>query len=276
MLTHPSWLARSVVPAAIIAAAVTLAMVIVFPGGDVSLSGRSVVGRSGTLEPAAAAGFNAAFPGNQLDTSKWATCYPWATGPGCTNATTKELEWYTPQGVTVSDGVLHLTARRRPVVEGGKAYSYTSGMVTTARSFRFTYGVVDIRARVPAGPGLWSALWLLPADEAWPPEIDMVEVLGGNPSHATVSYHSVAGRDEHRLVDTDNLSVGWHDFRIDWQPGSIQWFIDGHPCFDVRGKVPDQPMYLLMDLAVSGIQLPNASTTLPASLDVQSVRVQPD
>jgi beta-glucanase (GH16 family) len=276
MLTHRSWRTPLVVPAAITAAAVTLVIVIVFASGDVALSGQSVVGRSNALSPGAAPRFNAAFSGNQLETSKWATCYPWATGPGCTNATTKELEWYTPQGVTVSDGMLHLTARRQPVVEGGKSYSYTSGMVTTARSFRFTYGVVDIRARVPAGPGLWSALWLLPADEAWPPEIDMVEVLGANPSQATVSYHSVSGRDEQRQVDTDNLSVGWHDFRIDWQPGSIQWFIDGDPCFTFHGKVPDRPMYLLMDLAVSGIQLPNESTSLPASLDVQSVRIQPD
>jgi beta-glucanase (GH16 family) len=276
MLTHRSWRIPLVVPAAITAAAVTLVIVIVFASGDVPLSGQSVVGRSSALHPGAASGFNATFPGNQLETSKWATCYPWATGPGCTNATTKELEWYTPQGVTVSDGMLHLTARRQLVVEGGKSYRYTSGMVTTARSFRFTYGVVDIRARVPAGPGLWSALWLLPADEAWPPEIDMVEVLGANPSQAMASYHSVTGRVDQRQVDTGNLSVGWHDFRIDWQPGSIQWFIDGDPCFAVHGNVPDRPMYLLMDLAVSGIQLPNESTSLPASLDVQSVRVQPD
>ncbi len=98
MLTHRSWRTPLVVPAAIIVAAVTFVIVIVFASGDVPLSGRSVVGRSSALDPAAASGFNAAFSGNQLDTSKWATCYPWAAGPGCTNATTKELEWYTPQG----------------------------------------------------------------------------------------------------------------------------------------------------------------------------------
>jgi beta-glucanase (GH16 family) len=100
-----------------------------------------------------------------------------------------------------------------------------------------------------------------------------MEVLGGNPRSAAVTYHPVHGRPERRQVKTANLSVGWHDYAIDWRPGSITWFVDGRARFSVHGHVPSQPMYLVMDLAVSGSQRPDRSTPFPSSFDVSYVRV---
>jgi beta-glucanase (GH16 family) len=217
--------------------------------------------------------FSATFAGSELDGAQWTTCYPWANQSGCTNASNGELQWYQPSGVSVSGGALHLTARREDVVGGDKRYEFTSGMVTTAKAFTFTYGYVAFRARLPRGPGLWPALWLLPSNESWPPEIDVIELFGGHPTRAALTYHPPKGAQRQQHVTTPDLSVGWHDFAIDWRPGSIQWWIDGVPRFRVSGDVPSQPMYLLMDLAVSGTQPPSRSTRFPASLDVQYVRV---
>ena len=216
--------------------------------------------------------FSDDFHGSTLD-SRWITCYPWAKPGGCTNPATGELEWYDPGGVSVSDGALHLTARRRVVTEDGHRYAFTSGMVATAGTFHFTYGYVQFRAHVPSGTGLWPALWLLPSSESWPPEIDVLEVQGADPSVAALTYHPIHRRQEQRQVHTTNLSEGWHVFAIDWTPDSIVWYVDGRAAFEVTGDVPSQPMYLVMDLAVSGLQPPNASTTFPASLDVNDVRV---
>ncbi|KAG5189138.1 concanavalin A-like lectin/glucanase domain-containing protein [Tribonema minus] len=59
----------------------------------------------------------------------------------------------------------------------------SSAKITTAGRFSFTYGRVEVHAKVPRGDWLWPAVWLLPRDEAygtWPAsgEIDLLESRG--------------------------------------------------------------------------------------------------
>ena len=37
-----------------------------------------------------------------------------------------------------------------------------SAKVTTINSFKFSYGRVEVRAKLPKGDWLWPAIWLLP------------------------------------------------------------------------------------------------------------------
>ena len=58
-----------------------------------------------------------------------------------------------------------------------------SARVSTWDSFRFKYGMLEIRAKMPAGDWLWPALWLMPRDStygSWPAsgEIDVMEGRG--------------------------------------------------------------------------------------------------
>ena len=98
-----------------------------------------------------------------------------------------------------------LIIRASPVPIGERKFPknlpYASGLLTTFRSFSFTYGYIEMRARVPKGKGLWPAFWLLPVDNTWPPEIDVMEVLGGdtNEFHATVHLRA---RGEHTEVSS--------------------------------------------------------------------------
>ena len=125
--------------------------------------------------------FVADFSGSELRTSVWSTCYPWQEQPsGCTNFGNPEYEWYLPSQVRQSGGILHLVAQHVPTqgqtADGGaKQYSCRSGMVTTYPGFRFEYGYVQVVVRLPDGPGLWPAFWLLASDLKWPPEIDIFE-----------------------------------------------------------------------------------------------------
>ena len=78
-----------------------------------------------------------------------------------------ELEAYDPSGLSTSDGVLHLTARR----DAQHGVPYVSGLVMTggekalpaSPKFSFLYGYLEVRAKLPAGRGLWPAVWMMPA-----------------------------------------------------------------------------------------------------------------
>jgi hypothetical protein len=89
--------------------------------------------------------FDDEFGGSALDPAHWATCYYWSSTT-CTNASTHELELYTPKNVNVAAGELQLTAKREAASAEGRRFAYTSGMVSSASPartmFAFRYGYI--------------------------------------------------------------------------------------------------------------------------------------
>ena len=230
------------------------------------------------------------FNNSALDTSKWHTCFYWAPTT-CTIESNNELELYTPNNVSLANGALKLQARKQSDVGwNGKTYGYTSGMVSTGGSpwsspakapgFTFTYGYVESRVMVPGGKGLWPALWLLPNDHSWPPEIDVMEILGDQPAETHMNYHYTKSDGSHGNVGNawtgPDFSAGWHTFGVDWQPGSLVWYVDGVERFRFTGtQVTSKASYVLLNLAVGGNWpgSPDASTAFPADYLVDYVRV---
>lgn len=221
--------------------------------------------------------FDGRFSGPRLDTSVWSTCYPWAgTGSGCTNFGNTEYEWYRPSQDQVSGGVLRLIAQRVPTqgetANGSpKEYGCRSGMVTTYPGFRFTYGYVQVVARIPSGTGLWPALWLAAASLKWPPEIDILEHWGPPHERTGTYFHPLGAPEVERHPATANLSVGWHTFSVNWTPTSVTWFIDGHAVFSVDQHIPHQPMYFIANVA--DYSLPRNGGGCSGTMLIQSVKV---
>jgi beta-glucanase (GH16 family) len=220
--------------------------------------------------------FSDEFSGDKLDTTKWNTCYPWVEEGGCTNSGNHELEWYQPDDVIVENGLLRLRAQDRTAKEG---FPYTSGMVTTHQKFSFQYGYVEACFRVPAGQGLWPALWLLPEDEHWPPEIDIHEVLGNQPTTIHTTLHYTTDGKNHFSSGTSwkgpDFSADFHTIGLLWEPHLIAWTIDGVERYAVTEDIPQEPFYLLANLAVGGDWpgSPNASTIFPSFYDIDYIRI---
>jgi len=232
--------------------------------------------------------FSDNFSGTTLDTTKWHTCQWWATTT-CSIETNNELELYTKNNVSVSNGALKLQGRRETAVGwNGKTYGYTSGMVSTggrsgetAPGFTFTYGYVEARVKVPKGQGLWPAFWMLPTDHSWPPEIDAMEILGSQPNVSNMTYHYLDGAGTHMRPGASwagpDFSAGWHTFGVDWQPSAITWYIDGIQrwTFTDAAAITNKASYVLLNLAVGGSWpgAPDASTVFPANFLVDYLRV---
>jgi len=232
--------------------------------------------------PGPAAGLSLAFDpslsGSTVDTATWDTCYAWfVAASGCTNFGNAVRDaWYMPSGVRASGGALHLVATATPTRGRSKSgaretYPYTSGMVTTRKSFDFTYGYVQIRARIPGGTGTWPALWLLPKNETWPPEIDIMENYGSPHTILTTVFWSASGavKFAHKTARTSaDLTDSYHTYGLLWKPHSLTWYLDGKVVDRYTGShVPHQPMYLLANLAIDG-KAPSGSTFSINSVEV--------
>lgn len=248
------------------AALLVVAVVVVVA---VAMTGSS--GPSGTQTTA----FSTDFPGTALDTATWAECYTWAKGSqGCTNfGNGKEEEWYLPSQVHVEDGMLALVAQRVPTQgtdkQGNpKTYSCRSGMVTTYPGFHFKYGTVQVVARLPFGNGLWPAIWLLPADGSWPPEIDIAEHWHfDSVVHATL--HTTQKTQVKGILKFPDAGQGWHTYTLNWTQSRISIYYDGKLALTTTTGIPHQAMYLLMDLANDN----NAPGSCTGTMYVKSVRI---
>lgn len=223
--------------------------------------------------------FNDEFKGDQVDTSKWNFCYDNYSYKyeGCVNYGNWEDEWYKASQVTQAEGNLVLTAKRQKTrgdnrYKAEQDYRYVSGMVSTGAKDQAStpkwegkYGYYEARILVPEGQALWPAFWLLPTDRDWPPEIDIMEVLGQKPKELLTTYHwkDDAGKpaiDSSTFKSEKKLSSGWHTYGAEWQKGEIKWYIDNKLIKTVKSKnVPDKKMQLIMNLAVGG--------TLPGEVD---------
>jgi beta-glucanase (GH16 family) len=175
---------------------------------------------------------------------------------------------------SIDEGELEITAQPTPMNAGTsiESYPYVSGLISTQPSFSQTYGYFEMRAELPEGKGLWPAFWMLPKDDSWPPELDVVESIG-DPSRVYMTAHSRHGRSlgvEARI--TPHI---FHTFAVSWDRQDLIWYIDGGEA----GRVPTpedmhKPMYLLANLAVGGNWpgAPDASTRLPAKLMIDYIR----
>jgi beta-glucanase (GH16 family) len=220
----------------------------------------------------------------------WDTQYWWNTldSNGTTLPSNGEQEWYINSNYaptsaikpwTVSNGVLNLTAAPAPasIQPLINNYQYTSGFLNSYYSFSQTYGYFEINAKLPSGQGLWPAFWLLPEDGGWPPELDVMEQLGQNPSTIFTTAHSTTlpGGQEAQADAVGDTSNGFHTYGVDWEKDYITWYFDGKPIYKVATPSDmNKPMYMLINLAVGGYWpgSPDGSTQFPATMQVDWVR----
>lgn len=216
------------------------------------------------------------FEGEAIDRAKWNVTDPWEAEKN------GELQAYVPGNIEQRDGLLRLRVDRQKAFYDNKIRQYTSGIVTTARKFSQRHGRFEIRCRVPRGRGLWPAFWMLPDPPSWPPEIDVLEILGHEPDRLYMTHHwpdpenpdgaskSVLG--EWRGPD---FSADFHTFAVEWETGAIRWYVDDVQRHRATEKIPDVPMFLLVNLAVGGdwAGAPDETTVFPSWFEIDWVRV---
>jgi len=206
----------------------------------------------------------------------------WTHEKGAHGWGNNELQNYTDSenNVFLENGFLNIKAIQEN--NGG----YTSGRIITLGKKEFTYGRIDIRAKLPKGQGIWPALWMLGGNinsVSWPAcgEIDIMEYLG----HETNKVYGTAHYDEggHKYqgssysLTTGDFTQKFHVFSIEWQENSIVWYVDYVKYYEFTKPVEafSKNNFFIMNLAVGGNWpgKPDNSTVFPQTMVVDYVRV---
>lgn len=224
--------------------------------------------------------------GQSPDQTKW----DFDIGTGENGWGNQELQYYTDRSENISldgNGNLVITARRESF--GGQPF--TSARIKTQGLFEQTYGRFEARIKMPWGPGIWPAFWMLGTDietVGWPNcgEIDIMEYRGQqtNLINGTVhgpGYSGGASITKTYGFENDRFDVDFHLFAVEWGKNYLRFYVDGVIYQEIKPEdlpgswVFDNPFFIILNVAVGGsyVGFPTSETPFPQSMVIDYVRV---
>jgi len=176
----------------------------------------------------------------------------------------------------VKDGFLNIVAKKEIFNDQGEIKEYTSARLNS--KFAFTYGRIEVRAKLPTGIGTWPAIWMLNKniDEPgaywqkqgfgtiyWPVcgEVDILEHWGKRQNHIQSAVHtaSSAGDDVANLGGKvlENVSNKFHTYGVEWYEDKMVFTVDGVQHYTYQPSIQDSEtwpfisdQYLLLNIAI--------------------------
>ncbi|WP_290798488.1 glycoside hydrolase family 16 protein [Flavihumibacter sp. UBA7668] len=219
-----------------------------------------------------------------LDTTKW------------TRISANQADW--GRHMTKEDkvfgwenGILILKGIRNPDTSKDKRPFLTGGIYTKDK-FSWTYGRIDIRAKLEEAQGAWPAFWMLGANTVhgkYPRngEIDIMEHLSFEDSiYQTVhSYYTLELNEKKNPPHYGKAAINRNEFNVfslEWTPEFLAFKLNGKETFRyprLAGVDPsqwpfDQPFYLLLDQQLGGSWVGKVNAEqLPVNIYVDWVRI---
>ncbi len=158
----------------------------------------------------------------------------------------------------LKDGYLHVVAKKEEFEDQGETKQYTSARLNS--KFAFTYGKVEVRAKMPKGIGTWPAIWMLSKkiDEdgaywddkhgivKWPNcgEIDILEHWGKNQDYVSSALHngSSYGYNVKNVggQQIEDASGKFHTYILEWTEEKIVFSVDGVEHFQYNPQLKNQ------------------------------------
>jgi len=207
-----------------------------------------------------------------------------------------EIQHYTNREINsyVSNGTLKIVAKKESFTDQGVTKEYTSARLNS--KFAFTYGKVEVRAKLPSGVGTWPAIWSLGQNinepggfwsnsmgtVSWPAcgEIDVMEHWGNNQNFIQSAIHSPSsfGNTINKGGQViPNASNEFHVYTMEWTSEKITFTVDDSVHYTYEPAVQnsdtwpfDTNQYLLLNVAI----LPEINPAfIESSMEIDYVRV---
>ncbi len=226
---------------------------------------------------------NSTEPSNKEDTSNWNLIWSdefdysglpdstkWGYDVGGSGWGNNELQYYTlkrDSNARVEKGNLVIEARKEVV---GSNY-YTSARLISQLAGNWTYGRIEVRAKLPRGKGTWPAIWMLPSNwtygnGGWPDngEIDIMEHVGYDPGviHGSIhtnKYYWRINTQKTKTIKIPDVQDEFHIYALEWYADSLSIFIDSLKYFTFNNEHTgwevwpfNKNFHLILNIAIGG------------------------
>ena len=229
-----------------------------------------------------------------IDPSKWFHQTQLPNGNSWFN---NELQHYTNRldNSYVSDGTLKIVAKKETYTDQGQTKEYTSARLNS--KYAFTYGKVEVKAKLPEGVGTWPAIWMLGQNisepgaywqtqgygtTSWPHcgEIDIMEHWGANQNYVQSALHtpsSYGATINHGGQYISNATTQFNVYTLEWTSEQMIFSVNGYVHYTYNPDIQnsetwpfDSPQYLLMNIA---IEPSIASSFTETEMELDYVRI---
>lgn len=229
-----------------------------------------------------------------IDATKWFHQTQLPAGGSWFNG---EIQHYTNRtdNSVVNNGIMSIIAKKETFTDQGHTKQYTSARLNS--KFAFTYGRVEIRAKLPTGNGTWPAIWMLGKNineagaywqtqgfgtTSWPAcgEIDIMEHWGNNQNYVQSAMHtpsSFGGTVNKGGQVIPTVSTNFHVYALEWTPEKMVFSVDGAIHYTYNPSVKDAntwpfdaEQYLLLNIAIEPSIDPNFTQS---AMEIDYVRV---
>ncbi|WGD34249.1 family 16 glycosylhydrolase [Olleya sp. YS] len=204
----------------------------------------------------------------------------WTYDLGASGWGNQEVQNYTNnlENAEVANGMLKITAK-------AAGSGYTSARLKSEGLYEFTYGRVEVRAKLPTGGGTWPAIWMLGADyqtNTWPAcgEIDIMEHVGNNQNtiYGTLHYpEAFGGNADGSETTVDTASTEFHNYTVEWTPDVIKIVVDDmvyHTFANTAATPFNSDFFLILNIAMGGTFGGNIDPAFTeSSMEIDYVRV---
>ena len=149
-----------------------------------------------------------------------------------------------------------------------REFGYTSGLLSSASSFRTKYGKIEAKIKLSASAGVLHAFWL--AGEAMLPQIDVFKMAGSklNLSSFWGNMAEEGGvKNDTSALSASKFTSGYFIYTLEWSPEKIEWKINNLVVKTQTNNVPAEPLYVVLS---SGVFDESAQT--PARMDIDWIR----
>ena len=245
--------------------------------------------------------FDTAGTNNPISTSNWFHQTQLPAGGGWYN---NEVQHYTnrTENSFVENGYLNIVARKESFQDQGYTKQYTSARLNS--KFAFTYGRMDVRAKIPIEGGTWPAIWMLgkninedggywdtgagstSGSVNWPAcgEIDIME-HGIFPNESINFINSAlhtpccnGGNPNGGGTNASDLANEYHIYSVNWSPDQMTFLLDGVGFYTYKPTVKNADtwpffadQYILLNIALGGI-----AGAIDSSVDAAGVSMKID
>jgi hypothetical protein len=142
---------------------------------------------------------------------------------------------------------------------------YTSARLKSQGLRKFTYGRIEVKAKLPSAEGTWPAIWMLGSNFStvgWPlcGEIDIMEQKGDdkNITLGTCHWFDSASSSNASYGETtaiSNASSEFHLYTVEWTDTEIKIYLDDAPFYEManNANLPfNADFFLILNVAMGG------------------------
>lgn len=221
--------------------------------------------------------FEEKFNGSQLNTSKWMTRYFWGDQTMESSFVLEDDKSF----ITDGDNVEFYDNKARIVTKSAKTeglawraeqgfvkedFDFTSGLISTAKSFRQKYGIFKAKIKM-AGGSVAQTFWMI--SDTMLPHIDVARFENGK---LYSNYFWGAGNSPHKSISKTGgakYADEYYIFTLEWSPNKMVWKINDKIFKTQTSGVPQEEMYINLS---TNLKKDAVETGLPSAMEIDWVR----